>query len=288
MIVNGIRLGSDDITRLKNSAKVAQDLENRWDLLFQQTIAHHAKLDADRVTAGSQLDPPPFENMMIEHYFRVQIEALQLAEMESELKKKPRLARQPRALSEIIRMYDRWRRGLFKPKGPVARAKELKQKYIESVQSAWKKYSHDFREGGEQTQAEIRGLIREAAKTTTARAQTIVRTETTRYYNQARKAYYDKGDEVTHYLFIAVRDKATTPWCTPGMVNGKRGRSGLVYAKGDPLLDSEMPPCHWNCRSELLPLNRFNPTHLKLINNAAIARRNHVCTPLPPGWAKSA
>jgi len=287
MIVNGISLGARDVARLKNSAKIAQDLENRWDLLIQQSINHHAALDADRVTSGGELDPPPFENMLVEHYFRVQIEALKFAEKESELNKK-RLARQPRSLAEIMKLYDRWRQGLYKPKGPLARAKDLKDRYIKSVQSAWKKYSYDFREGGEQTQAEIRTLIRDAAKTTTSRAQIIIRTETTRYYNQARRAYYDKGDEVTHYLFIAVRDKATTPWCSPQTINGKRGRSGLVYKKGDPLLDAEMPPCHWNCRSELLPLNRFNPVHLKLINNAAIARRNHVCTPLPPGWAKSA
>lgn len=286
MIVNGVRLSSTDVARLKNSAKIAQELENRWDLILKQSISHHARLDADRITSGGEIDPPNFERMLVEHYFRVQIEALTLAEKESELERKPRLARQPRSLSEIMRLYDRWRKGLYKPKGPIARANELKTKYIGAVQKAWKKYSYDFREGGEQTQDEIRTLISDAAKTTTARAQIIVRTETTRYYNQARRAYYDKGDEVTHYLFLAVRDKATTPWCTPMKVNGKRGRSGLVYARDDPLLDAETPPVHWNCRSELLPLNRFNPAHRKLIADKSMHRRNHECTPLPPGWSK--
>jgi len=285
MIVNGIRLGSEDVIRLKNSAAIAQRLENKWDLLLRQVINRHAKDDAENIPAGSAVNPPDFDFLFVEHYFQVQIEALKLAEKETELESK-KLAAQPRTLAAIMKLYDKWRKGLYKPKGPLARASEMKTKYINAVQKAWHKYSESFRHGGEQTQVEIKQAIVEAANTTTARAQTIVRTETTRYFNQARRAYYDKGNEVTHYLFLAVRDKATTPWCTPLKVNGKRGRSGLVYAKNDPLLDKETPPIHWNCRSELLPLNRFNPVHRKLIADSSIQRRNNVCTPLPPGWNK--
>lgn len=285
MIVNGVRLGSSDISRLKNSAKIAQKIETFWDTKVRRAIDAGSQLDAERISAGAELVPPDFATLFIEHYFQTQIAALQLAEKETELDAK-RLAKQPRSLSEIMKMYDRWRKGLYTPKGPLKRAAEIKKKYIDAVQRTWKKYSDDFRNGGEQTQAEIVKEVRDAGRTTIPRAQTIVRTETTRYYNEARRAYYDKGDEVTHYLFLAVRDKATTPWCTSQKVNGKRGRSGLVYAKTDPLLDSETPPVHWNCRSELLPLNRFNPVHRKLIADPQAQRRNHVCHALPPGWNK--
>lgn len=285
MLVNGIKLSHSDVVKLKNSANVAQRLEDKWDSIIKKAIRESAFKDADRVTIGGELVPPNFEKILIEHYFEVSIQAFILAEKETELDEK-RLASAPRSLKQIMDLYDKWRKGLYKPKSIVKKAVDLKDKYIKSVQKAWKTYSEDFREGNQYTQEEVKVKIQEAAETTTARAQTIVRTETTRYYNKIRRDYYDQGDEVTHYLFLAVRDKATTPWCTSGKVNGKRGRSGLVYAKDDPLLKKETPPCHWNCRSELLPLNRFNPVHRKLIADQSIARRNHVCTPLPPGWEK--
>ena len=283
MIVNGVRLGLSDVARLKNSAKIAQKLEDTWSARIARAISTGADADFERISAGSEPIPPDFETMLVEHYFQVKIAALKLAESERELK--ARLAG-PRTLREIMRLYDKWVVGLYKPKSVIARANFIKKRYLNAIQRTWHHYSEDFRHGGEQTQADIKQKVKEATKGTAARAQTIVRTETTRYYNDARRAYYDRGDEVTHYLFLAVRDKATTPWCTSQTVNGKRGRSGLVYAKDDPLLDKETPPVHWNCRSELLPLNRFNPVHRKLIADKGAQRRNHVCHALPPGWNK--
>lgn len=297
--VNGTKLSVQDEKRLKNSASVAQRIENKWDRRFQDVIGKFANDAPEQVSAGGTIEAPNFELMLIEHYFEITIAAFKLAEDERELEEKPpikkrlqsaveivHLARTPRTLRDIMRAYDLWRKGLYKPKSVVKKAQDLKKKYLEAVQKVWKRYSLDFREGGETTQAEIRDKIKKAAKTTIPRAQTIVRTETTAYYNQARKSYYDAAKDVTHYLFLAVRDKATTPWCTSLTVNGKRGRSGLVYAKDDPLLKKETPPIHWNCRSELLPLNKFNPSHQKLINDSTIQRRNHTCAPLPPEWDK--
>ncbi len=280
-----ISLSRFDITRLKNSAKVAQAIENRWVKKFEEVINQATKTISDPI---QEITSPDFEKLFVEHWFNTQIEALTLAERETELEKKaPKLAARPKTLADILRLYDAWRVGRYQPSRRILkRAKDMKEFYIKSVQKAWKKYSEDFRYGGHTTQEEIKDKVRSAAKTSIPRAQTIVRTETTRYYNQARKDYYDKTPDVTHYLFLAIRDKATTPWCAPQVVNGKRGRSGLVYAKDDPLLKAETPPVHWNCRSELLPLNRFNPSHKKMIANPALYRRNHSCTPLPPEWTK--
>jgi SPP1 gp7 family putative phage head morphogenesis protein len=286
MLVNGIRLSVNDVSRLKNSAKVAQALENKWDRRVTRAIAEASRSNAERLPAGGAVEPPDFEGLFIEHYFDVQIAALKLAESEEELESRIRLGRRPKTLADIMSAYDKWRKGISKPSRPLKKANSMKKAYIAAVQAEWNAHSYDFRNGGEDTQAEIRDRIAEAGDTYAGRASTIVRTETTRYYNQARRDYYDKGDVVTHYLFIAVRDKGTTPWCTAQTVNGKRGRSGLVYAKGDPLLDRETPPVHWNCRSELLPLNRFNPVHRRLIADESAQRRRHVCTPLPPGWNK--
>lgn len=300
MIVNGVRLAKEDIVFLRNSAEIAQKLENKWDRFFAKTIKEHAYKDSDRVSIGGELIPPPFEKMFIEHYFEVSIAALKLAEREKRLS--VRLAG-PRSLKQIMDLYDRWRKGLWKPKKIVKEAQKIKTKYIESVQKAWKKYSDDFRNGGPETQEDIRKKIQDEAETTTPRAQNIVRTETTRYYNEVRRDYYDKSEDVTHYLFIAVRDKGTTPWCCRGhwsggsgkkksiekqfgSMSGKSGRSGVIYEKGSALLVKETPPIHWQCRSELLPLNKFNPTHRRMIADESMHRENVECYPLPPGWNK--
>lgn len=273
-----IALPPEDIVRLKNSAKIAQDIENRFARKIEDAIATASDLIQ---SPDMPVVAPNFLDIYSELWFETYIRSFKHAQSEQDLKK--RLAF-PRSLREVMRLYDLWRKGKFTPRQAIKYAKEMKSKYLQAVQGAWKKHSEEFREGGEQTQIEVREIIKKRAKTTVARAQTIVRTETTRYYNKARIDYYSQAEDVTHYLFMAVRDKATTPWCMPKETNGKRGRHGLVYAKAGQLLKKESPPCHYNCRSELLPLNKHNPSHRKLIEDPAIRRANVKCYPLPTGW----
>lgn len=280
-----LRLSREDFVRLKNSAAVAQKIENKWVGRIEAAINAAVVKSVAVLPNGKEPISPDFEYLFIRHYFDTQIEALVLAEKERELESK-RLAVRPKTLAEIMRLYDRWRKGLWKPKGVVKKSNQIKKQYLDAVQGAWKEYSEDFRSGKEFTQEEVKKSIKEATRGPASRAATIVRTETTRYYNEARKSYYDASTDVTHYLFIALRDKATTKWCTAQTVDGKRGRSGLVYSKDDPLLQRETPPCHWNCRSELLPLTPHNPSHRKMIADASRARRSHTCHPLPLGWGK--
>lgn len=284
-----LQLDPASIARLKRSAKEAQKLENKWDRKIKEDLEATTDYVLDYLAEYGEMPNVDFEKILIEHSFAVSMEAIRIAEAgEFELKPEARLslpkAKIPKTLSDLMELYDRWKHGLYKPKRPKAIAERIKKAYVKKCQDVWKRYSEDFRNGDEYTQELVKKKIREAAKTTTSRAQTIVRTETTNYYNDSRKKYYDQSDEVTHYLFLAIRDDATTAWCTPNYVKGKRGRHGLVYVKGDPLLEKEKPACHWNCRSELLPLTPMNPAHLKLIKNASIQRRNVTCTPLPPNW----
>lgn len=272
-----ILLPPQDIIRLKNSAKIAQAVENKFARRIEDLISEA------RISNPESFDVPDFEKLFAELWFETYIRSFKHAQSERDLDK--RLAA-PKSLKKVMDLYDKWRKGLFKPAEAKKFGKELKRLYIATVQKAWKKYSEDFREGGEQKQSEIRDKIKKSAKTTTARAQTIVRTETTRYYNRARRDYYDQASDVTHYLFLAVRDKATTPWCMPGETNGKRGRHGLVYEKDSAYLRKETPPCHWNCRSEVLPLNKHNPSHQRLIADLKIRRENNKCYPLPTNWSK--
>jgi SPP1 gp7 family putative phage head morphogenesis protein len=182
-----------------------------------------------------------------------------------------------RSLRELQKLYDISRRGLLPTRIQIL-AKKLKKDYIQKCQSVWDKYSKDFREGKVADQKLAVKIITKASDGVEARGKMIVETETTRYYNMARRSYFDSSPEVTHYLFLAIMDVATTSWC--------KTRHRVVYAKGDQVTDLETPPCHWNCRSEMVPLAPLNPVHKKLIDNRAAWRENRRPEPLPRGWNK--
>jgi SPP1 gp7 family putative phage head morphogenesis protein len=120
--------------------------------------------------------------------------------------------------------------------------------------------------------------MKAATRVGAKRGNMIVATETTRYFNQARQAFYDEVPSVTHYLFIAIRDHRTTKWC--------KSRNGLVFEKGTELFKRNRPPTHYNCRSEIVPLNRFNPRHKAMIDDKSIQAKNNKMEPLLPGWNK--
>lgn len=285
------RLDIGSILRLQKSAQESQKLESQFDRaiskVIDQAVGHLLQAETPELAEiGDEI-----EKVFIDHYFKVQIKALKLAESEKELDQSPdrKLAKYPGprisdSLKKIMQFYDAWRVGRYTPKRPLAQAKKIKDLYVKKVQSVWERYSRDFRSGQEFNQQEVAEEIRREAGTVKSRAQNIVQTETTRYYNAARQEFYDKSEDVTHYLLMAVRDQGTTKWCTPKIVDGKRGRHGLVYRKGTKLFQRERPPCHWRCRSEILPLSPYNPAHLKLINDKSLQRENVLCHPLPRGW----
>lgn len=282
-------LATADIVRLKNSSKVAQGLEDRWQRKVAQYLEQVTQRAVIALEQTGHFQGPDLESLFIEHYFDVSIAAMRFAESERELETKvshrlASLPRKPGSLEDLMRLYDLWRRKKYTPKEQVLQANRVKKDYLKKVSSVWEKHSESFRKGDAFTQQDVIAEVQKEAGTVTSRAQTIVRTETTNYYNTARKALYDQDEDVTHYLLVAVRDAGTSPWCTPLTINGFRGRSGLVYAKADPLCAEECPACHPGCRSEFLPLNRLNPAHLRYIQDEKLQRRNHKCFPLLKGW----
>lgn len=188
----------------------------------------------------------------------------------------PAKAKIPRSFADLMKQWDFWKKTGRTPKRQREMAEKVKRAYLEKVQSVFDKHSEAFRSGEEFNRDAVIRQIRNSTSAPYSRAKMITETETTYYYNQVRREVYDESPDVTHYLFIAVRDQATTKWC--------KTRTGIVYKKGDPLLEKETPPCHWNCRSELLPLTPLNPRHQALIEDKSKARRNNVCYPLPSGW----
>lgn len=197
--------------------------------------------------------------------------------------------RTPRNLKELRELYDYFRKNPKEARRFREQAERIRKLYLKKINAYVRDRTIEIDRGARESQRErpyrkasrqeVVAEIKKKAAIVYARSKTTLETETTRNYNNARRGIYDLSPDVTHYLFVAVRDFATTKWC--------RSRDKLVYRKGDPLLDKETPPIHWNCRSELLPLTPQNPVHLKLIENKSMARRSHKCAPLPPGWVSS-
>lgn len=275
-------------------AKQQDQLENSW--LYDVSDLHDSivqKILQQLRTGGKpKLPDHLFQEFLLQHYFAVCGAAAESVERELHviapevrLAKKPTI---PKSLADLRKIWDRYRTTGKLPKGFRDRAKEIKDQYLKKTQSVWRKYSEDFRNGDAYTQENVLRKVHKAADTVEARAKTIVRTETTNYYNQTRREMYDQSDAIWGYLFLAIRDQGTTKWCTDQIRDGKRGRHGLVYKKGDSLTDKETPSCHWNCRSEMVPLTKYNPRHLKLIEDLSLRRRNHICHPLPKGWSNVA
>lgn len=218
------------------------------------------------------------DEAMMRNWYETTSKALK----ETQRQRKPhRLAKLPKgtvptSLERIKELWDQWRKKKKMTPREKVLSDRVKRQYIQKVQDVWTRYSEDYRKGDEFTQKEIQRKIAEAGKMSTARAQTVANTETTRYWNQARKEVYDRSPDVTHYLFMAIRDARTTAWCSQ--------RHGLVYEKGQDVTQREQPPIHWNCRSEIVPLTPTNSKHRELIEDPRIQRDHHHPKPLPAGW----
>lgn len=81
---------------------------------------------------------------------------------------------------------------------------------------------------------------------------TVIRTKTTEIYNEARKQYWENDEYASQvveaYQWSAILDDRTSDIC--------RYLDGKIYEVGE-LADSLKPPAHFNCRSVLVPITKF-------------------------------
>lgn len=290
-----VRLIGPDHTRLLvRFAGVQDSLEFRWRKRIKKYINKVDLYVADHLFKYGRLPADiDFSDLIMDHYFEVNKIAITTADEELEflepkekrLASKPPAMKVPKTLGKLQETYDAFRKHRDMPKRQKAFAEKIKEAYIKKCQTVWQQFTDSFRAGEVFDKEEAVKVIKSASKGVASRTNTIVETETTNYYNNVRRDLYDKSNVVSHYLFLAIRDQATTKWCSDKVVDGKRGRHGLVYKKGDDLTDKETPAVHWNCRSEFVPLTPYNPRHKKLIEDDKLQRRNNTCHPLPKGWS---
>lgn len=272
---------AEDILRL---AKRQDDLELKGRLRLDQVFKDMNERVVESLSSWEEIDEREIYdtllNVLVINSFKVMEDSIKSAEKKIGKRSKSELAappkgKIPRSLSGLMKMWDDYRNREYIPKRERELAKKIKAAYLKKVREVWLEESHGFRTG-KTTKETLTERIQKAAKAPYSRAKMIVETETTRYYNAARKSVYDTSNDVTHYLFIAIRDARTTKWC--------KSRDGLVYEKGSEYLKRETPPCHWCCRSEIIPLLLIIPSHLKLIHDKSLQRGNRKVVPLPRGW----
>lgn len=290
-------LGSRATFRLAANAVEIQKVENRWERKATATVGRATQRVLDSWAegrAGPTDAIDPLLTLLLEHMLDIMDRGLDVAEdavddlddraPTKRLAKKPPRVKIPRKMDDLRRFWDkvRHKRGAKKDGELTDRAREIfertKKAYITKVQSIWEKYGADWRAGKTGSKEAAFQALQKATKSTASRVRTIIETETTYYYNATREAYYSQSDTVSHYLFLAVRDHATTKWC--------KSRHGKVFEKGTVLFRENIPPCHWSCRSEIVPLTAFNPRHKLLIDDKSKRATRANIIPLPPGWGR--
>lgn len=275
-------LGRVEATKLAQQATRLDEIELEWMHKFDAFIAEnvHSTIQCIHRDTEPHFDID-FGKLLIEHALHVMNYGLHVVRTGMEKDTKHLAKRLPSRLlptsfADLRKMYDEYRTKKKLPPRLKTFANDLKKEYLGRVKSIWSDFSEAFRSGDAFAQADVVEKIKDAGKVTSSRAKTMVRTETTSYYNQVRKKIYDSSSDITHYMFLAIRDQATTKWC--------KTRDGLIYKKGEEVTRRETPGVHWSCRSEMVPLTPLNPVHLKLINNKSKWRQFHRPEPLPPGW----
>ncbi len=271
-----------DIVSLTASATEAQRIEDFWRTELERTLDKLTKQFVAYFEATGKWpeDTPIFDQFFMVHSLNVMADAFKHTHKSpvdfSTRLAKPIPQKVPRSMRELKLLYEQFKKTGAIPAKQKALADKVKKAYYESVKRCWLRNSDDFLHGKSFDQNKAIRAIKLNLGLPRAHAQTIVQTQTTTYYNEVRREIYDESPDVVAWLYAAVRDFATTKWCS--------SREGLVYTKGDPITDKETPSNHWNCRSEMLPLTEHSPRHTRLVNDKALARRNNSCEPLPNGW----
>ena len=84
-----------------------------------------------------------------------------------------------------------------------------------------------------------------------ARLMTVVRTNVSSAYNDARDSIFEDPDLdgfVLAFQFSAILDSGTTAWCS--------AMDGKIFAIANPIWDTWTPPTFYNCRSIKIPITK--------------------------------
>ena len=212
--------------------------------------------------------------------FPVEFTITQLAE----IKKRDLISRMinakidKRAKKIIEKIIDRKLKGYFRTIEEIYRA-------------ASKKYRDD--EKTTDTRKTVIDIIKRVTGAEQKRAETIFRTETTRYFNKSRIDYFTKYGDTDFIQLVAVTDGRISNIC--------ESRDMYVIPVKDAKLKKFMPPFHPNCRTIQSPLDtdlksdenevrknlglEFGTVVSQTSGKKFTGKRPKPSIPLPKGWA---
>ena len=177
----------------------------------------------------------------------------------------------PSALDKVLRNRRYWQSIMKRKRALIGKAKA---DYLERLEKQFRRVL-PLLEKTDLSPRDAKKKIGEAWGSGRARTETIFRTESTRYFAKSQVAYFEDNSEIIGFLFDSVRDTSRTGWCL--------SRHGLVYLPGSELLATNTPPCHWNCRSHLIPLVN-DAENRKMVQDPKRDPTKVKVVPLPPGW----
>ncbi len=299
-------LPGEDVRRIEDNARVAEHIEQLWLIKLDEVLSSMTGEVLRHLAETGEIEiPDDIESKIGAFFLQHELATIRAASHTVTPAEYVRAAssegtnkgKWPTDSIRIRQQWDEFRHTGKLPGHTRKQASSIKVIYIRRIQQWWQRSGKDFIRGAPKTNGQTPdGAIwnrdafdREAARRAIqaeiavprARARTIVETETTRHYNTTRINTYNQIETVVGYLYVIVRDAGTTKWC--------RSRAGMVLLKADArLLNRNTPPCHWNCRSELLPLSRLNPAHRRLLEDLSLRPENRKLEPLPTGWNTAA
>ena len=112
---------------------------------------------------------------------------------------------------------------------------------VQSLQEGW---------SGKRLQQELKSVF---PTFTAARLENIARTETISAYNAGRMAKFGMSTLIVAYQFSAILDARTTDTC-----KARNGRILVVESISEAELAYNTPPLHYQCRSVLIPIDKYD------------------------------
>lgn len=124
-----------------------------------------------------------------------------------------------------------------------------KQRYLKNIEVIFKTSSAKYFEDPENTspRSVFVDVLKTSLRKTDVAAEMIFRTETTRYFNESRIAYFREHTSTDFMQLIAITDGRISKIC--------ESRDNYVIPAGKSGQKKFKPPFHPNCRTVLSPLN---------------------------------
>jgi SPP1 gp7 family putative phage head morphogenesis protein len=122
------------------------------------------------------------------------------------------------------------------------------RRYMKNVKALFAGAAKAFFEQEDTTDTKdtVKDLLKRALHLTDSHAETMFRTETTRYFNDARISYFQTNTDVDFVRIVAITDGRISDIC--------ESRANYVIPISKSNLPEFKPPFHPNCRSVVSPL----------------------------------